>query len=226
MASVDPGTVYFPEPNFIVQITPETIQVSFGNPKMESRRLAQNAARKLRTQKPLYLWDPAAALVTTAPTRMEIGSGESMMRQWEQVRPFTSADLQALFRTSQNHARRRTWINQVANSYGLPGNPALKVLTRMYTVCFPVDSDDATSFEPVGALAQRLASWQVDDAALAALRAELEPHVEARQKATGDTSGDASTIAQRITDVAVAAGQGVSTWLQQLLAGIDQALGS
>ena len=134
MASVDPRSVYFPEPNLLIQITDQTIQASFGSGRFEARRLIEN----LESQgiRPQLIFDLRASIATTAPARMQIEHGQ-IRSTWLELQSLSEIELQAMIGNSQSHARQVNWARQVRSSYRLPAE-ALAPLNRLWEVYFPI----------------------------------------------------------------------------------------
>lgn len=138
MASVDPRSVYFPEPNLLIQLTPQTLRASFGTGRLESRRLISSIESS--GARPRLVFDLQASLATGAQ-RFEISAeGASIRSTWGQMDDLSNAELQAMLNSAQSHARQRNWANQVAASYGLVSRTALEPLNRLWERFFPVSS--------------------------------------------------------------------------------------
>jgi hypothetical protein len=220
MAAIDPGSVYFPEPNLIIEITSDTINASFVDPKtpeLESRKLTQSVIAAMKGRRPTLLWDDDAVMITTAPARMELGDGASMSRLWIEVPQFQPWDLCAMFRTAQSHARQYVWTHQIQAAYRLAPQEALPILARIYDAAFPVSSEHPDSFQPDQGLLPYLAGWNPNEANIRALASQLR-RTKLSNLGTGDASGSDAEFVDRITEVAMAAGNAAKDWILEILA--------
>jgi hypothetical protein len=227
MAKVDPGLVYFPEPNLIIEITEDTFNLRFGDPDMESRVLARTAITRLsqRGHKADLLWDERATMVTTAPGRFAIGVGATMSRAWIEIDELSAEELQAMFEQAQSHASKRNWATQVHQSTGLPqGSEDKKLFFDLYDAAFPINWSDPDSYLPMKGLRAKLMSRQPDHAAIAELGKKLQDRLELQEQnwkgkgrsslePTANQDGGHKGVADRVCKAAVAAGEAVRQWL-------------
>jgi hypothetical protein len=203
MASVDPGSVYFPEPNLLIQVTPETIQASFGTGRLESRRLLENI-RRLGVR-PRLIFDTSATLVTSAE-RFGI-EGSRVMTSWGQLRDLTEADLRAMITGSQSHAHQRNWARQVAAAYGL-APPALAPLNRLWEVFFPVSSL-LCGFDPVR-LREGVTGRQFTSLSSYGQTKEIRASLIEALTSPKRTAEENTALAERLISLARAAGIGLA----------------
>jgi Domain of unknown function (DUF4157) len=137
MAAVDPRSVYFPEPNLLIEVTPATVKARFGGGRLESSRLLRwLEGRGLR---PRLVFDLRASLATAAAARFGLGDARAVST-WAQIDELTPAELRAIVGGAQSHAGQLNWARQISSSYGLNPNTALEPLNRLWEVYFPVSS--------------------------------------------------------------------------------------
>jgi hypothetical protein len=229
MAQVDPGLVYFPEPNFIIEITEDTFKLTFGTPEMESRGLARAAITALskRGQKADLLWDERATMVTTAPGRFEIGEGATMSRGWIKIDDLSAEELRKMFEQAQSHADRRNWATQVHQSTGLPqGSEDKSLFFELYDAAFPINWSNPDTYLPMKELRAKLMTRHADGGAIAEIGRKIEARLELQEqnwkaKGTGrsgleptaNQEGGHKGVADRVCKAAIAAGDAVRQWL-------------
>jgi hypothetical protein len=205
MASVDPRSVYFPEPNLLVQVTPQTLRTSFGTGRLESRRLIENIERS--GVRPRLIFDLSASLATTAD-RFKV-EGASVVSNWMELKELTEVDLRAMISSSQSHGDQYSWAVQVSSSYGLPPQTTRRPLNQLWAVYFPV-SPDLAGFDPA-----KLRSAVIDRSFTRFPKYGLNADViqQALQEAIARQQRedvDAPTLAARIVDLARQGGLGLA----------------
>ncbi|AGC47259.1 hypothetical protein MYSTI_05986 [Myxococcus stipitatus DSM 14675] len=138
MASVDPRSVYFPEPNLLIQLTPQTLRASFGPGRYESRRVI--ASIEANGARPELVFDLRGSVATGAQ-RFEVSvEGTSLRSTWGQMDDVSDAELRAMLTSAQSHAHQFVWARQIAASYRLPPQTALNPLNALWARYFPVSS--------------------------------------------------------------------------------------
>lgn len=209
MAKLDAGLVYFPEPNLIIEITDGTFELTFGNPKMESRGLARAAITALKDKDQMVdlVWDEDVAMVTTPPDRFEIERGATMTREWVTIKDLSAKELRKMFEQSQSHADKRNWALQVLQSVGLPAwQPVEKtddkespdapkksdedpkgydnrtLFHELYDAAFPINWDDEATYLPLKDLRSKLTRWRPDTRAIAQIRETIKTRLELQER--------------------------------------------
>lgn len=130
MASVDPRSVYFPEPNLLIELTPDTITASFGTGTLQSRQLV----KFLREHRPRLVYTSAALATGTTPKRFAINDGRAVS-SWAQLQELKPEDIVRMLNIEQSHANKTGWVHQVAASYGINRFPSL---FELWDAFFPV----------------------------------------------------------------------------------------
>jgi len=212
MASVDPRSVYFPEPNLLVQVTDQTVRASFGLGRYEARRLIEDV--ESRGLRPRLVFNLQASLATAAD-RFTV-EGARIISNWTQLRELTEGDLRAMVNNSQSHARQFVWARQISASYGLPAQTALEPLNRLWEVFFPI-SPLLCGFDPELLRRGREFTGNPSYGNVSSIRENLLRSV-ARQPQGSAVSSDPTSVAttDRIIGVARAGGLALADALAEM----------
>ncbi|MEU5049241.1 DUF4157 domain-containing protein [Streptomyces sp. NPDC021096] len=130
MAEVNPGSVYYPEPNTFVKVKTDWDMdqledgISFGTGKLEGEQLVNSLRSKRDNVKEGF--DSRYAISTDMD---RVGTNVGGHSKGQAV---TEDTLKKLFDLAQSHARKQEWQDRVATAYGLDPDVKLALAELVY----------------------------------------------------------------------------------------------
>jgi hypothetical protein len=211
MARIDGRSVYFPEPNLLIELTPQTMHVSFGSGQMQWRNLVTHF-RDANVQ-PDLLFDRRASMATATPDRFAFGD-DKIITTWAELIKIEEPEMRAIVGTSQSHILQQKWIRRMQSSYSLPGS-SLKWVSAIWAVYFPVSKnlcgyDPKVLFGEDGVLGDKYKKSPYGEDK--EIRAELTTTLTSGKR----SEEDARKLADLIADLARAGGDALAAELVKI----------
>ncbi len=138
MASVEPSSVYFPEPNTIIKVQDDanSIRASFGTTSQESQAVVRNVLDSRGGIRNVPMVFDIRAVVATGSERFLLGDGTDVETEFARgnFENLTEQHIRQLFNVTQSHASSDTWDKQIQFAYP---NVDMNQLAELRRTLFP-----------------------------------------------------------------------------------------